>query len=508
MAYPGVTSTNPGPNISARPLQTATVSSVLDQSGAPTGRLVANNQELLNLSGAQAAAVPSQLPAFNTWSPATAQSVIDALKTIYNHEVARPASQTWYPRGPGTASSSGTTVTLDAGGSTVGLQRGMRPMILSGTGVFTNSSAGLDTYVQSVTNSTQFVLNRAPSTPLSGAAIWAGVVPRYQFGVTHGEPSGNVWEGCCNLPNGLVVLNPLVSSQNVGLYDPVAGTYMRGPVAAGIQQTGSTLGPDNKVYFSSQTGTTLYRYDPMTNIFGSSGISSTAGASGGIVQGPDGRLVAIPVTQANIDIFDVLAGTKTAIAHGLSGGSYFSSGTVGVDGRIYMAPYGAAVPNVGIVDLTTNTFSSGASCITDAATASRYEGAVVMRSGNICFVPNRATRIGIYNPIANTWRDGPLHVDVSAVSAFTGGTLLPDGRVLMFPRGQGYYGIYDEVADTFLLGPYATAWGGSSFTISGVMTPNGTTVAAGQNAAVQILNFGPLPPAVAAMCTHPLYNKQ
>lgn len=451
------------------------------------------------------------LPPFNTWSPATAPNVLEALQEIYhprnaNHQVYRPT---------GTASSSGAVITV---GSTKGLQLGMRPMILSGTGVFNNVAPNTTLVTDIADNGTDFTVSVAPSTPLVGATIWASTIPVQQLGAAHGEAAGGAgsWEGVSNLLNGNVVLNQ-ISSTNVGLFDPVALQYKRGPRnLTGATSSSSTLGPDGKVYFGNQSAQPLARYDPATNVLTANvGVSWSTGFCGGVVQVPDGRLVGSPVTQTNVDIFNIYTNTKISIAHGVSlgaGTGFWSSCTVGVDGRVYMAPWGANCPRVGIFDPVTNTFTLGASCVADAAVNARYEGAVVMRSGNILMVPNKATRCGIYNPFTDTWRDGPAHgINVATYGAFSGGTPLADGRILMFPRSQGHYGIYDESDDSFLLGPLANgAQAGplTNFCVGGVMTPSGMTVSAGASGQVQLLNTGRLPAAVAAMCTHPLYNKQ
>lgn len=447
------------------------------------------------------AASVASLPDFSTWSPSTSSAVLAALSAIYSD--GPPVAK--YQSGTGAASSSGTTVTVD---STAGLKIGMRPMILLGAGTF-NNVAPNSTLVTSITSATQFVISVAPSVALAGATIWASTIPVALAGVSHGE-AANAWEGGVCMPNGSVVLNPVVSS-NVGLYDPVSLVYSRGPRNPNSSTSSGTLGPDGRVYFGNQAATNYLRYDPNTGLLATV-VAATTGFCGGMVQVPDGRLVAVPVTQASVDVINVYTNTKTTVAHGqtLGGGTgFFSSGTVWADGRVFMAPWGSNVPRVGIFDPVTNTFALGASCVTDAAINARYEGAVVMRSGNILMVPNRATRIGVYSPGTDTWRDGPAHlVDVSALGAFSGGTLMPDGRVLMFPRSQPHYGIYDETDDTFLLGPLAPGTVAANMFIGGVLTPSGNTVAAGVSTQISVVALGQLPAAVAAMCTHPLYNKQ
>lgn len=74
------------------------------------------------------------------------------------------------------ATSSGTTITVE---NTVGLIVGAMPAITAGTGTFATG-----TVVTSITNSTQFVVNNAPSVALSGGATVVTVVPSVAFTAT------------------------------------------------------------------------------------------------------------------------------------------------------------------------------------------------------------------------------------------------------------------------------------------------------------------------------------
>lgn len=451
----------------------------------------------------------TNLPPFSTWSPSTVNDVISALAKIYNvKNGTAPVVMTG-------GSSSGTTVTV---ASTNGLQVGMRVTVIAGTGLFNNTVGATTTEVQSITNSTTFVVNRAITTPLSGATIYACKVFKIETGPNHFEVStgSGSWEGAVYMPNGKVSLNP-VESTNLGFYDPTTMTYHRGPAhgeAASAWGAG-TLGPDGNVYFASTNSGYYGRYDFSSNLYTRMAAATAAStAFGGFVQVPDGRLVAIPIRSTNIDIFNTVTNTVATVAHGLAGTDFFSSGTVYADGKVYMAPWGSTCNVVGIFDPVSNTFSQGASVGADSGVATKYEGAIVMPNGKICFVPNKATRIGIYDPRTNTWTDGPAHNLTTTNGVFSGGTLLADGRVLMVPRsahttGIGLFGIYDPVYNCFSTnaGMIVTSVVVNAF-IGGVMTPKGKVVCAGNSRFIGVLDTESETVNSHAMCLHPLYNKQ
>jgi len=101
-------------------------------------------------------------------------------------------------------------------------------------------------------------------------------------------------------------------------------------------------------------------------------------------------------------------------------------------------------------------------------------------------VPSNGPYIGIYDPVADTYADGPAHGMGSI--AFCGGVLLPNGKVLLVPKGANI-GIYDPDANTYAAGP---AHGkGSLAYYGGVLTPSGKVVLASASSAnVGIVSTG------------------
>ena len=457
----------------------------------------------VGLTAAQAAAVSTALPPFATWDGTNVSTIVAALDSIYNPSAGNNAFSGTILLTNG--SGAGTTITVD---STAGLAVGMKVWVSAGTGQFTSSTNNTAHRVQSITGATTFTVGTAPAVALSGATIAAAhTLMALNIGPRHQEVGGlagaSAFEGAVYMPNGKVCLVPL-QGLYVGLFDPESGTYTRGishGEGNGLNWGCGCLGNDGVVYFAPQATNFVGSYEPTQNKYTRK--VALTGTYGGAVVVPDGRIVMSPVTPATIAIYNPMLNTVATVAHGESGGNYFSSCTVAPDGRVYMSPYG--INTVGIFNPHTNTYSQGASCITDAGVAAKYEGAVVMPNGKICFIPNRATRIGIYDPVTNVWTDGPTHNISAATSAFTGGCLLADGRVLMFPRSGNYFGIYDPVTNTFIPGPYAL----SGARIGAAMTPKGrVVVSSGTYIGLNVLDTFSEPRNAHAMALHPMYNKQ
>jgi hypothetical protein len=65
-----------------------------------------------------------------------------------------------------------------------------------------------------------------------------------------------------------------------------------------------------------------------------------------------------------------------------------------------------------------------------------------MPNGKVMLTPYRNTlNIGIYDPVTNTYTDGPEHGQ--GLYAFTGSTLMPNGKVMLAPSHSPNIGIYD-----------------------------------------------------------------
>jgi RHS repeat-associated protein len=96
----------------------------------------------------------------------------------------------------------------------------------------------------------------------------------------------------------------------------------------------------------------------------------------------------------------------------------------------------------------------------------------VLAGGNIIFAPSHSSRIGIYNPVSGTYRDGAAHGIRG--SAFSGAVLAADGRVILIPYFNEFIGIYNPASDNYINGD--RHYRGQGAFIGGVLAPNGNII--------------------------------
>lgn len=322
-------------------------------------------------------------------------------------------------------------------------------------------------------------------------------------GVAHGEGSG-AFEGAVSLPNGTVVFNPHTSDY-VGLYNPIANVYTRGPalgIAVGLSHkfSGGTLHSNGLVYMSPYINANRVGiYNPTTNTFTTNSVATGSGWAS-IVEGSDGTLTCSPLSATNIGRYNPTTDTWTnSTPHG-EGSNAFSSALPHIDGYIYFVPYNSA--NIGRYNYLTNTYSGIAHGVSGTA---KYEGGIMTKDGIIVFVPNGATNILLYNPITDKVVLGPSGGGVSG--RYTGGTLLGDGRVLFFCRNMTAIGIYNPYTNTMS----TTSTGLGSVTHGGIgcgTCDNGISVQAPNiNTNIFYIDAKSFPPRAKTHYTHPAYDK-
>jgi len=155
-------------------------------------------------------------------------------------------------------------------------------------------------------------------------------------------------------------------------------------------------------------------------------VGGTYKYNGGVLL-PDGRVVFVPTSAANIGIFNP---STNGFSQTIPVTGNYNGGVLLPDGRVVFIPSGSSV---GIFDPSTNTFST----ITATGTTGAYSGGVLLPDGRVVFVPNTATYIGIFDPSTNIFSNGV------AATGYEGGVLLPDGRVVFVPRSAANIGIFD-----------------------------------------------------------------
>ena len=158
----------------------------------------------------------------------------------------------------------------------------------------------------------------------------------------------------------------------------------------------------------------------------------------------------------------------TGPAHGHNSTQRFLGGVLAPNGKIIFAPLASSY--IGVYDPITNTYTDGPEHYRGYAA---FHGGVLAPNGKIIFVPYQSAYIGIYDPITNTYTDGPVITPTGA--RFFGGVLAPNGKIILIPYWDTeYIGIYDPIANTYTTGEsVGLEYGGFR---GGVLAPNGKII--------------------------------
>ena len=229
---------------------------------------------------------------------------------------------------------------------------------------------------------------------------------------------------------------------------------------------GGVLLPNGRIILIPLSGANVGIYNPATDTF-TNGAAHGRGVNafrGGVLL-PDGRVIFVPLSSV-IGIYNPATDTYTNGPTQDRGFDAFTGGVLLPDRRVIFVPYGST--NVGIYNSVTNTYTNGAAH--GRGTTAFSEG-VLLPDGRVIFVPNGSPNVGIYDPINNTYTNGPTHG--RGVSAFMGGVLLPDGRVVFVPYRSNNVGIYNPATNTYTNGgPHES---GSAFS-GGVLLSDGRII--------------------------------
>lgn len=107
---------------------------------------------------------------------------------------------------------------------------------------------------------------------------------------------------------------------------------------------------------------------------------------------------------------------------------------------IAFSPYVGNASISAQMNITTGIFNR-CQAIAGAPATNAFYGAVRLPNGLIMWVPYGYAKIGLYDPVLNTYADGPSHGE--GANAFTCGVLVPGGKVVMGPRNSDHIGIYN-----------------------------------------------------------------
>ena len=238
-------------------------------------------------------------------------------------------------------------------------------------------------------------------------------------------------------------------------YVPQVGIGSSAVPTANLQVTGNLY-----VTSTIQYGEDLVRRAPH--------LVPSASNAGVITAWMSGTCNAVAV-QGSFWALDALPPSVSNIAIGPPGLDSYTGSVLLNNGRVLFVPSAASI-GIGLFNPATDQYS----VVTPAGSVltGGYSGGVLAPNGNVIFVSNTSTSIGVYNPSTLTFSSATAHK--CATPAFFGGTLGPNSNVIMVPStghsNIGEYspvtGIYSNAAETGTLGGYAGA----------VLIPNGNVV--------------------------------
>jgi hypothetical protein len=205
---------------------------------------------------------------------------------------------------------------------------------------------------------------------------------------------------------------PALATSNIGTFNPALGT------------------------FSNVAGT---RFD---------------GTMRGAVLLPNGNVICVPGTNANVVQFNPFSGAfSNSVPLGGSGTAKFSGGVLTPNGNVVFVPSaGSVTSNVGVLNPSALTWTN----VTTNAGLSAFSGGCLLPTGNVVFVPFNSANVGMFDTVTLAYSNSTV-VSGAGLGSFIGGSLIPDGRVVFCPAASanvGALGTLTPVGREFCLAPY------------------------------------------------------
>jgi len=247
------------------------------------------------------------------------------------------------------------------------------------------------------------------------------------------------------------------NQQNVGIYDVTAATFsVTANIQGGSLKYKGAAAVGTKVIFAPHLTNWVGIYDVDTaawNIVTATGASGMGKYDGAATVGT--KVIFAPCYQNNVGIFDVATSAFTTMDNTYlqtptdsfnSNTQFKYSGAAAVGTRVFFAPNYQY--NMGIYDVTANTFSSVATGLASAAPDKDFFSGAVSVGTKAYFAGNEADFLGIYDAVTNVWSTVATTGEEYAGAAAIGNTVY-------FAPGSGAganVGIYDTSSGTFSTG--------------------------------------------------------
>ena len=290
----------------------------------------------------------------------------------------------------------------------------------------------------------------------SGAArvgIFNPATNQYTSVVPAGDTPTGTYSSSVVLPTGNVVFIPLGSS-NVGTFNPSALQFSN-VVRTGGTFFGGVLDPLGNVAMMPALATSnIGTFNPALGTFSNVTGTRFDGTMRGAVLLPNGNVICVPGTNANVVQFNPFVGTfSNSVQLGGSGTAKFSGGVLTPNGNVVFVPSsGATTSNVGVLNPSALTWTN----VTTSTGLSAFSGGCLLPGGNVVFVPFNSANVGMFDTVTLAFSNSTV-VSGAGLGSFVGGALVPDGRVVFCPAAAanvGALGTLTPVGREFCLAPY------------------------------------------------------
>ena len=169
----------------------------------------------------------------------------------------------------------------------------------------------------------------------------------------------------------------------------------------------------------------------------------------GAVALPNGTALLIPCCSSYFGIVDQSgnyshgAAAPAPVSYDFYGGIYVSNLNI-----VVCVPYNTA--NVWRYNVKDGTLTQGASHLF-GVNKSLFNGGCMAPNGKVIFAPFQSSYVGVYDPVLDTYSNGPA---TPASHCYAAASVMTNGLVIFTPAGYNNIGIYDPVNNTLVNGPH------------------------------------------------------
>ena len=260
-------------------------------------------------------------------------------------------------------------------------------------------------------------------------------------------------------------LKQLARANSTGVTASFSSNAVTG--SGGTGNYGGVLGPNGKVYVIPFNTTFLVSViDPVTNGYTSNDVSGACQLYGGGVLAPNGNIYLVPLVATTVGLINTTSNTFTSnsVSGTIGGGTFrYSGGVLAPNGNIYCIPREAT--SIAVITPNLNTVSTFGSSPGNSA----YLSGCLGPNGKIYCIPYTATSVGVIDPNLNTFTTTSISGTAPGGGAYVSGCLAPNGKIYCVPANATSVGVIDPVENTFTIAITGTTSGYAG----GVLGPDG-----------------------------------